>query len=1374
MPPQQPERHVTSSKQLERWAPGLMNAISASIIKEVYKQSPQLKVLSWDEHVRFGHVPYRKDCFVCQQSAQQVFPHRKNPSPQPGVLALDTCGPLLPASDVGSWKCRYFLAGAYTFMVPKGSSKMTPPPEEEGNLDAAPALETGEVGSDGEAVAPAQELQGPIRLPSDGEAVAPAEDVQGPIRLPSGGDAAAPAEDLQGPVRRPPVGEAPGDLAPEGPPQEEEEEDKEEKGVEQEEAEIRLFKLVLPLRSKKAKEVTRAAMEMILKLKIDGYHVNRIHSDRGHEFLGSFETWMKSRGIILTKTSGDDPKANGRAEVVVKSAKNQVRRILLHAEVDSSWWPWALRYLNEVYRCQRLDQAPEFPRFLQDVLVRRRQWKKKAFEPTVETAKYLCPAPEDNGHWIKVGDEPPRVTRCFMRKALEHPDEGVWLAVEREVADALTKRRRLRGKTTVRKLRMTEEDEEDDVMKVAKMRVQFTKVVEEEMRSMLDDDPELVSEEIEILARLKKMLNAAEGGEDDEVLQTRIISPQEVSKRWSEWLPAIEAEVNSLLQEKEAMEEISGSRLKELLHEAEENGVAVEFLPSKLVFTKKPGKKGGRPKVRWVICGNFEQKRDDESTYSSGADAAALRLLLVTSSRMQWTAGTIDVKTAFLNAVMDQQGQKTLLLVKPPQLFLEKGYMKLGTYYLPKRAVYGLRRSPKLWGECRDEGLESMEIEVEEETGQKVLLELLPLESEPNLWRIQSKEDSELENEDSAPLPLRGLLMTYVDDILVTGSSAVVQAVMEKIRSTWTTTEPDQVNEVPIKFLGVEISKVFDEKKGRDLWYMSQSSYIQDLLAQSEKEISEKKVPITRDQGQLPDQEEHRTPELVKLAQKATGEMLWLVTRTRIDLMYAVSKMGSNVTKSPRKVLQIYEQIKGYLKKTVYHGLCFDGAAPEMMMIEAMADASFAPDGDVSHGAFIIEVGQCPVFWRSGRQSFVTLSTAEAEMMEVIESMVAGESIGAIADELFGSLSRKSWTDSQSALAILTTDGGSWRTRHLRLRAAAARHSIAQGMWVIQHMAGSKMTADIGTKPLASERLKQLKEEMHMVEVPHAKVENVNHAPLPLQKKPGELKERFSGEEEIKKAASIVRLLTLAAVLSVAKSEDEDEDWSEDGHSQEFTAMMVIFALVIVAVTLLCQKFWVLLRSQLHLNNQNTKGKEEKGKDGDAVAPAEDVQGPIRRPSGGDAVAPAEDVQGPIRRPVRRRRPWPPLRRCRDPFGARQAATPWPLLRMCRDPFGARHAVRPWPLLRSCRDPFGSRQVVRPWPLRRNCRDPFGSHQWARHGLRHHLPSCLHKWMWPRLSRQLLRSSHKMRYRRSPHLEAVRHIAPLMKDTSQISMWKEH
>lgn len=128
----------------------------------VYKQSPQVKALSRDEHVKFGHVPYRRDCSVFQQAAQQVFPHRKNPFPQPGVLALDTCGPLLPARDVGSWKCRYFLAGAYTFMVPKGTSRMASPPEEEEPLDAAPVIDASEMGSGGEAVAPAEELRGPI------------------------------------------------------------------------------------------------------------------------------------------------------------------------------------------------------------------------------------------------------------------------------------------------------------------------------------------------------------------------------------------------------------------------------------------------------------------------------------------------------------------------------------------------------------------------------------------------------------------------------------------------------------------------------------------------------------------------------------------------------------------------------------------------------------------------------------------------------------------------------------------------------------------------------------------------------------------------------------------------------------------------------------------------------------------------------------------------------------------------------------------------------------------------------------------------------------------------------------------------------------
>ena len=110
----------------------------------------------------------------------------------------------------------------------------------------------------------------------------------------------------------------------------------------------------------------------------------------------------------------------------------------------------------------------------------------------------------------------------------------------------------------------------------------------------------------------------------------------------------------------------------------------------------------------------------------------------------------------------------------------------------------------------------------------------------------------------------------------------------------------------------------------------------------------------------------------------------------------------------------------------------------------------------------------------------VTLSTAEAELTEVIEGMIAGESIGVIVDELFGAVDRMSWTDSQSGLSILTTDGGNWRTRHLRLRATFARQAIQQGLWHLGHIHGEHMIADIGTKALASTRFEQLKKKLKM------------------------------------------------------------------------------------------------------------------------------------------------------------------------------------------------------------------------------------------------------------------------------------------------------
>lgn len=40
-------------------------------------------------------------------------------------------------------------------------------------------------------------------------------------------------------------------------------------------------------------------MEFELRLKADGFGVNQIHTDEGHEFYGQLKAWCLQRGIVV-------------------------------------------------------------------------------------------------------------------------------------------------------------------------------------------------------------------------------------------------------------------------------------------------------------------------------------------------------------------------------------------------------------------------------------------------------------------------------------------------------------------------------------------------------------------------------------------------------------------------------------------------------------------------------------------------------------------------------------------------------------------------------------------------------------------------------------------------------------------------------------------------------------------------------------------------------------------------------------------------------------------------------------------------------------------------------------------------------------------
>ena len=103
---------------------------------------------------------------------------------------------------------------------------------------------------------------------------------------------------------------------------------------------------------------------------------------------------------------------------------------------------------------------------------------------------------------------------------------------------------------------------------------------------MIHDDYETAVEELKVLGRIKKM--GMEPQVNDEVLQTRIISPKEVREEWKDWISPSKAEVDSLLEEKAALRPVTKEELDEIKKTCEAQGRSVELVPSKVVFTKKP------------------------------------------------------------------------------------------------------------------------------------------------------------------------------------------------------------------------------------------------------------------------------------------------------------------------------------------------------------------------------------------------------------------------------------------------------------------------------------------------------------------------------------------------------------------------------------------------------------------------------------------------------------------------------------------------------------------------------------------------------------------------------------------------------------------
>ena len=544
-------------------------------------------------------------------------------------------------------------------------------------------------------------------------------------------------------------------------------------------------------------------------------------------------------------------------------------------------------------------------------------------------------------------------------------------------------------------------------------------------------------------------------------LQTRTIALDAARRELDKWRGPGEEEITALEQTTGAVIRVTTDQVEEWIRAGEN----VIQLPGKVALTRKAG--AGRRRLRAVVCGNHLPSDalglSKGDLFANGVEALTVRVALAYAATKEgWYGCVLDIKCAFLYAPArsPQQTGERVIVVHPPYFLVQLGLLQPCHRWRVGKALCGLQTSPRDWAVYRDGVLVALEISCD-----GVVLKLHQGVSDESLWFAKCPGGH-----------VWAIAVVYVDDICLFGPQNVLEAIVKGIQEKWKTSSPCWTSSGhPVSLCGVELVQT---TRG---WRLSQLAYLSEILTRYNVNTTAN-VPLVRWDEPEP---EDTTPEGVKEAQAITGALLWAVTRSRPDLMFAVAKMSQFCTKSPQRVVELGHQVLAYVKHTLDYGIDFllhpgpafgshgQLATPRSpTVVELYSDRSHAPNGGRStQCSMVLWLGAC-LLWECTRQSFTTLSSAESELVSLVHTVQVGESVQPIIEELLEQTTQLSLQgDNAASIRAFEPGSGGWRNRHLRMHAAAGRERVDAGSLIAQHISGEYQIADLGTKALGSSRI---------------------------------------------------------------------------------------------------------------------------------------------------------------------------------------------------------------------------------------------------------------------------------------------------------------
>jgi hypothetical protein len=481
--------------------------------------------------------------------------------------------------------------------------------------------------------------------------------------------------------------------------------------------------------------------------------------------------------------------------------------------------------------------------------------------------------------------------------------------------------------------------------------------------------------------------------------------------------------------------------------------VKVACIPSKLFLKEKRNAAGEVIKVKGrLVAGGHRQLRggDDDNSSPTVSTEGLLTVLAVSASKGH-VLRTVDVEGAYLECDMPSDVYMRLgsdvseLLLEADPNFASYVRADGSIAVRLRKALYGTVQASRLWYE-------------------KISGILIS-----NGFRMNSYDKCifyKRHNGDNIVLTL------HVDDVLVSSTTHLGADYCSSIlkRSFSAINESSGAD---LEYLGIKI------QRGRDGVLITMPGYTQDCIQAFSKHdrVGTYNSPCDTNLFVVDNDSPPLSAASAEAFHSIVAKVLYLATKVRPDLTTAVSFLCSRVQKSTNEDWKKLKRVISYLATTVNHGILYSRGQPaELSAYVDAGHGTHAEDG-TSRTGIIVTLAGGAVCWRSNRQSLVTLSSTEAELVGLAEGSNYVLWLRNIMRDLQLAVTKPTvvYQDNESTIKLIFNEKTKQqRTRHMNCKYFAIRERIRQGEIELRHMPGVEIPADMLTKGVEGSALRRL------------------------------------------------------------------------------------------------------------------------------------------------------------------------------------------------------------------------------------------------------------------------------------------------------------